>query len=64
MDKVEGYVDAAASAIGLPIADEHRIGVVRYVQLAAGLAQQVMSFELSPEDEAANVFVPVVVRER
>jgi hypothetical protein len=64
MDKVEAYVDAAAAVIGLPIADEHRSGVVRYVQLAASLAQQVMSFELSPDDEAANVFVPVEVRER
>jgi len=61
---MEAYVDAAANAVGLKIAAEHRPGVVRYVQLAAGLAHQVMTFELAADDESASVFVPVEVPQR
>jgi hypothetical protein len=60
MDSLEAYVDATAAALGLPIAPEHRPGVVRYMALVAGLAPRVMDFPLGPADEAANVFVPVV----
>jgi Protein of unknown function (DUF4089) len=59
----ELWVDATAAAIDLKIAAEHRPGVVRYAQLAAQFAEQVMAFELKTTDEAASVFVPVESRE-
>jgi Protein of unknown function (DUF4089) len=62
-DAIECWVDSTAAAIGLKIAAEHRPGVVRYVQLAAGFAEQVMAFELKTTDEAATVFTPAEVRE-
>jgi hypothetical protein len=55
----DAYVDAQAALLGLPIAPEHRPGVVRYLQLAAGMAPRVTDFALAPGDESGNVFVPV-----
>jgi hypothetical protein len=55
----ERCVDAQAALLGLPIAAEHRPGVLRYLQLAAGMAPLVMDFPLAPADESGNVFVPV-----
>jgi Protein of unknown function (DUF4089) len=55
----EAYLDAAAAAVGLPIPDECRPGVLRYLQLVAGLAPRVMDFPLQTPDEAATVFVPL-----
>jgi hypothetical protein len=59
MEPLEAYVDAAAAAIGLPLAAEHRAGVIGYLTLAAGLAQRVMDFPLATHDEPAAVFRPV-----
>ena len=59
MDPIERYVDAAAATLGLEIAEAHRPGVVGYLRLAAGLAQQVMTFPLSSADESGAVFHPV-----
>jgi hypothetical protein len=53
------YLDPAAEAIGLPVAPEHRSGVVRYLQLATAMAALVTDFPLGRDDEAANVFMPV-----
>ncbi len=55
----EPYLDAQSALLGLPIAPEHRPGVLLYLQLAAGMAARVMDFELTPADESGNVFVPV-----
>jgi hypothetical protein len=55
----ERYADETAAVLGLPLAAEHRPGVVRYLQLAASLAPLVTGFPLGRDDEAANVFVPV-----
>jgi hypothetical protein len=55
----ERCVDAQAALLALPIAAEHRPGVLRYLQLAAGMAPLVMDFPLGPTDESGNVFVPV-----
>ncbi|MCY7316429.1 MAG: DUF4089 domain-containing protein [Rubrivivax sp.] len=55
----EAYVDAQAALLGLPIASEHRPGVLRYLQLVAGLSPRVMDFALAPADESGSVFVPV-----
>jgi hypothetical protein len=53
------YVDAAAAALGLKIAAEHRPGVLRYYALAAGMAAVVQGLPLEPHDESGSVFHPV-----
>jgi hypothetical protein len=55
----EAWMDAQAALLGLPIAPEHRPGVLRYLQLVAGIAPRVMEFPLAPADESGNTFVPV-----
>ena len=57
-EQVEAYVDAAAAALQLPIAPEHRPGVLRYFALAASFAEQVEAVPLAPHDEPAVSFVP------
>ena len=52
-------IDSTAALIGLPLAPEHRPGVLRYFGIAASLAALVMEHPLSPEDEPAALFVPV-----
>ena len=60
--EIEALVSTTARALGLPLAAEHRPGVVRYFGLAASLAERVMSTPLGPEDESGSVFVPVAPR--
>jgi hypothetical protein len=55
----ERHVDATAALIGLPLAPEHRPGVVTYFGLVSGMAALVMDLPLTPLDEPASVFVPV-----
>jgi hypothetical protein len=55
----EAYVDAAAATLGLPIAGDHRKGVMMYFGLAAAMAELVQGLPLSSADEPGNVFVPV-----
>lgn len=55
----EACVDAAAAALALPIGAEHRPGVVRYFELAAAMAELVMTLPLGIDDEPAPVFVPI-----
>ena len=57
--QIEACVDAAAAALALPIAPEHRAGVLRYFALAAGFAAQLDEVPLAPHDEPAVSFVPV-----
>jgi hypothetical protein len=57
--QVEAYVDAAAAALALPLAAEHRPGVLRYFALAAGFAAQLDAVPLTPHDEpVVNVIAP------
>ncbi len=56
---LEAYLDAQSALLALPIAPEHRPGVLRYLQLAAGLAPRVMDFALTPADESGSIFLPV-----
>ncbi len=56
---IEAYVDAAAAALQLPLAPEHRPGVLHYLALAAAMADEVMGLPLGPHDEPAPAFVPV-----
>ena len=53
------YVDSAAAALSLPIAPEHRPGVLHYFALAASLADLVNAHPLGTADEPAPAFVPV-----
>ncbi len=62
-EEAEAYVDAAAAAIGLKIAAEHRDGVVHYFGLAATMAGLVMTFPLGNDDEPAAVFVPIAAED-
>ena len=56
---IERHVDATAALIGLPLAPEHRPGVLQFFALTAKMAQPLMDFALSPPDEPATVFIPV-----
>jgi hypothetical protein len=56
---IEAYVDAAAAALGLPLAAEHRPGVLRYFGLAAEMAACVNGLPLGTGDEPAEAFVPI-----
>eukprot|EP00042_Codosiga_hollandica_P003671 m.933373 g.933373 ORF g.933373 m.933373 type:complete len:64 (-) comp196439_c0_seq1:161-352(-) len=57
--QVETYVDAAAAALELPLAPEHRPGVLRYFGLAAEMAALVNGLPLAAQDEPAEAFVPI-----
>jgi hypothetical protein len=57
--QIEAYVDAAATAIGLPLQPEHRPGVLHYFALAAGLAESMSADSLGVADEPADSFVPI-----
>lgn len=52
-------MQANAAALGLPIAAEHRSGVLRFLALASGMAEQVMGLPLGVHDESGSVFEPV-----
>ena len=52
-------VDAAAAALGLDLGDS-RPGVLNYFALASGFAEVVQAVPLTPHDESAMAFIPVV----
>jgi 1-carboxybiuret hydrolase subunit AtzG-like len=54
----ESYLTAAAAAIGLEVAPEHRPGVILNLERIAGLAELVMAFPLPEAEEPAPVFRP------
>jgi hypothetical protein len=54
----DSYIDAAAAAIGLPIAAEHRPGVILNLERIAAMADLVMAFPLAEETAPAPVFRP------
>ena len=58
-DEIETYVDAAAAALNLPLAPQHRPGVVGYFALAASMAALLDAVALEPSDEPAEAFTPV-----
>jgi len=57
--ELEGFLDAAAAAVALPIAAEHRPGVLHYLRLASSYAEMVNAHPLAIEDEPGSVFIPV-----
>jgi Protein of unknown function (DUF4089) len=58
-DRIEAYVDATSAVLGLPLAAEHRPGVLRYFGLAAQMAELVNGLPLAVQDEPAEAFVPI-----
>jgi hypothetical protein len=60
-DRIEAYVDAAAAALDLPLAPAHRLGVLAYFALAAGLAESVLAAPLGVTDDPAPVFTPIAL---
>jgi hypothetical protein len=60
--QIEAYVDAAAAVLALPLAAEHRPGVLNYFALAAGLAELVGAHPLAITDDPAEAFVPIAPR--
>ncbi len=57
--QLETYVDAAAAALQLPLAAEHRAGVLHYFALAASMAELVGAHPLGITDDPAEAFVPI-----
>ncbi len=58
-EQIAAAVDGAAAAIGLPLASEHRPGVLQYFALAASMADEVFGLPLGVLDEPAPVFTPI-----
>jgi hypothetical protein len=56
---IGAYVDATAQLLQLPIAPEHRPGVLRYFGLASEMAALVNGLPLTAADEPAPAFVPI-----
>jgi hypothetical protein len=57
-EELGAHVDGAARLIDLPIAAEHRPGVVQAMGVIAAAARLVMEFPLPDDLEAAPVFEP------
>ena len=57
--QIEALVAANAVALDLHLAAAHKPGVLAFMTLAAGMADQVMGLPLGVEDEPASVFTPV-----
>ena len=52
------YVDETAKRVGLPIAAEHRPGVIQFTAGLLAMAALVMEFPLSDDVEVGPVFRP------
>jgi hypothetical protein len=61
---IEAIVAAQSSLLELPIAAEHRPGVIAYFTLAAEMARLVDGLPLGIDDESGGVFHPVEPPER
>ncbi len=57
-EAVAAYVDAAATALGLSLAPEHRPGVITNLAFMLEQSAALMAIELDWEEEQAMVFVP------
>lgn len=57
-DELGAYVDEAAKRVGLPIAPEHRPGVIQVTSLLLAQGALVMEFPLPDDVEPAPVFRP------
>ncbi|MBA4256002.1 MAG: DUF4089 domain-containing protein [Polaromonas sp.] len=52
------YVQAAATALDLPLTPERAQRVATHLARTAALAQLLEDFELGPEDELAEIYKP------
>ncbi len=57
-ESLGAYVDETAKQVGLPIAPEHRPGVMRFTESLLASAALVMEFPLPDDVESAPVFRP------
>ncbi len=55
---IAAYVDVAAAALGMPLDEQHRTGVIAAMTRLAAFAADVAEVELSLDIEVAGVFVP------
>jgi hypothetical protein len=55
-DTLDDFIDAAAAALGLPIAPEWKPGIKANLQVTLRVAAMVAEFELPDEAEPAPVF--------
>ena len=57
-EELGAYVDETAKRVGLPIAPEHRPGVIQFTGILLAHAALVMEFSLPDDVEPAPVFRP------
>jgi len=57
-EQIAAVVDASAAALALPLAPEHREGVLRYFALAADMAAIVEAVPLTERDESLLAWSP------
>lgn len=57
-EELGAYVDETAKRLGLPIAPEHRPGVIQFTGILLVHAALVMEFSLPDDVEPAPVFRP------
>ena len=57
-EAIAAYVDAAADALGMPLIEVHRTGVIAAMTRLAAFANDVAAVEISGDVEVAGVFVP------
>ena len=58
-ERLEAYVDAAATTLAVPLRPDYRPGVLACFELFVGMADLVNAQPLQHDDEPAPVFVPV-----
>jgi len=58
LDELSAYVDETAKRVGLPLAPEHRPGVIQFTGILLAQAALVTEFPLPDDVEPAPVFRP------
>jgi hypothetical protein len=58
LDELSAYVDETAKRVGLPLAPEHRPGVIQFTGILLAQAAFVTEFPLPDDVESAPVFRP------
>ncbi len=62
MGDADAYVDAASALVGLTIAEAHRPGVLRFLELAARMADTLERVDLGDDLALAPVYLPPDLR--
>ncbi len=57
-DNIPDYIDRVAASVGIPIAPEHRPGVIVNFQRTAEVARLVTEFALPDDAESPAIFRP------